>query len=92
MLEQFGFGIWENSQDIKTLQNKRASKENFELMQNKSMPLPKVIDDHEVHINSHICYMLSEEYEKLYSKDSDIEEIILNHIKLHKDILNVDIN
>lgn len=92
VLEQFGFGIWENSQDIKTLQNKRASKENFELMQKKSMPLPKAIDDHEVHINSHTCYMLSDEYEKLVEKDSSIEEKILDHIKLHKDMINIENN
>lgn len=92
ILEQFGFGIWENSQDIKTLQTKRASKENFELFQNKSMPLPKMIDDHEVHINSHTCYMLSDEYEKLLSNNPSVEEKILEHIKLHRDILGVEQN
>ena len=88
ILEQFGFGIWENSQDVKTLQVKRANKENFELFKSKSIQLPKIIDDHNVHINTHICYMLSDEYEKLVKKHPEVEEIILQHIKLHKDILN----
>ena len=88
ILEQFGFGIWENSQDVKTLQVKRANKENFELFKSKSIQLPKIIDDHNVHINTHICYMLSDEYEKLVKKHPEVEEIILGHIKLHKDILN----
>lgn len=90
ILEQFGFGIWENSQDAKTLQIKRANKENFELFRSKKMPLPKPIDDHSSHINSHTCYMLSDEYEKLCSKYPDVEDIILEHIKMHKDILDVE--
>ena len=89
ILEQFGFGIWENSQDVKSLQVKRANKENFELLSKKTMPNPKMIDDHELHINTHTCYMLGDEYEKLVEKNPKLEEIILNHIKLHKDIINV---
>ncbi len=91
ILEQFGFGIWENSQDLKTLQVKRANKENFLLFKNKEMPYPKMIDDNEIHINTHTCYMLSEEYEKLVEKYPQVEKIILEHIKLHKDILSNNI-
>lgn len=90
ILEQYGFGIWENSQDIKTLQIKRANKENFELFKNKGMPLPKMIDDHVAHINTHTCYMLGDEYEKLVEKHPEIENKILEHIKLHKELLNVE--
>ncbi len=91
ILEQFGFGIWENSQDLKTLQVKRANKENFLLFKNKEMPYPKMIDDNEIHVNTHTCYMLSEEYEKLVEKYPQVENIILEHIKLHKDILSNNI-
>lgn len=84
VLEQLGFGIWENSQDIKTLQTKQASKENLELIENFKLNEPKEIDDHTIHIYEHSCFMLTDEYFRIKQKNPKIENIMLEHIRLHK--------
>jgi len=82
VLEQLGFGVWESSQDLKTLQVKQATKENVQLLENKVMDEPKEIDDHVQHIYEHTCFMLSDEYARSKTKEAD--EKLLNHIRLHK--------
>lgn len=84
ILEQLGFGIWEGGQDIKSLQINRATKENLMLINNGDMPKPKEIDDHELHINNHIAFLLSNECEKHIAKDKKLEEKLIAHIKEHK--------
>lgn len=84
ILEQLGFGIWESGQDIKNLQTNRATKENLMLINENNIPSPKEIDDHEVHINNHISFMLSKEFDKHALKDKALEEKLLAHIKEHK--------
>lgn len=86
VLEQLGFGVWDNSQDLKALQNKKAIKENFKLLEKKSIDIPNEIDDHDVHIQAHTCFMLGEEFEKAKVKNSIIEQIMINHIKEHKNL------
>ncbi len=81
ILEQLGFGIWESAQDIKNLQINRAIKENLMLVNDGNINAPKEIDDHEVHINNHISFMLSKEFDKCNDK---LEEKLLKHIKEHK--------
>lgn len=88
VLEQLGFGIWENSQDIKTLQISRANNENFELIKYKEINKPKIIDDHNLHINEHICFMLGREFEKAEKSHPELEQIMLTHIEQHKQMLN----
>ncbi len=89
LLEQLGFGIWENSQDIKALQLKRANKENLQLLSDNNINNPKEIDDHQLHINEHTCFMLGDDYEKASNKNKNLEEKILNHIRLHKQFLSL---
>ena len=84
VLEQLGFGVWENTQDVKTLQISRANNENLELVKHKEIGVPKEIDDHELHINEHICFMLGKEFEKAQKREPELEEKILKHIKEHK--------
>lgn len=84
ILEQLGFGIWENSQDIKTLQIKQAQKENLALLENGKMEDPKEIDDHVLHIYEHTCFMLSEEYGRIKNKNTHLENAMLEHIRQHK--------
>lgn len=89
LLEQLGFGVWENSQDIKALQLKRANKENLELLSEGKVSDPKEIDDHSLHINEHTCFMLGDDYEKASLKNKNLEEKMLNHIRLHKQFLSL---
>ena len=85
VLEQFGFGTWSNSQDIQSLQVKQADKENYSLIKNEIVSEPCEIDDHEVHINQHISFLLGNDFEKLGSPAQ--KEIMIKHIRKHKDLI-----
>lgn len=74
-LEILGFGTWENMQDISDVHILKAQNENIE----KHMPDPLEIDNHELHIQEHIKYALTEGMNG--RKDT---EKILEHIKLHR--------
>lgn len=75
-----GFSGFENGQDIINLNIKRAAKENLGLFDKEIKPLE--IDDHGVHIQEHIKYMLSGEFESVKGKDKT--ENFLRHIRGHK--------
>ncbi len=92
LLEQLGFGVWENTQDVKTLQIKRANKEHLNLIETGKLEMPKEIDDHNLHINEHICFMLTDEYEKKYNLNKNLEKTILDHIRQHKQFLQITNN
>lgn len=80
-LELLGFGVWENSQDIMELHQKKASCENAQFMHNEEVKV-KEIDDHDIHINEHIAFMLGGDYEK--NANQKIEQKMLEHIREHK--------
>jgi len=84
VLEQLGFGVWEISQDMNTLHKNSATKENIQLIRDNIIPDPLEVDDHEIHINEHIVFMLGGEYEKRSKKDNKLESKMLDHIRLHK--------
>ena len=76
IFEALGFGNWESSQDIITLHVKKASKENLGL-------LPLVvseIDDHDIHIEEHKKYLLSDEASKMSDEEKDR---YIQHIREH---------
>lgn len=85
VLEQFGFGTWSNSQDIQSLQVKQADKENYALIKDETVVDPCEIDDHEVHINQHISFLLGNDFEKLGSAMQ--KQIMINHIRKHKEMI-----
>ncbi len=82
-LDLLGFGIWENSQDLNELHTKKASAENLDLIKNKEVNVCE-IDNHDLHINEHIAFMLGSEYKNRYEIDKNIEKQFLKHIRLHK--------
>ena len=85
-LELLGFGLWENAQDINELHQKRASSENSKIIKNEEVEV-KEIDDHELHIQEHIAFMLGGDYEK--KSTPEIEKNMLEHIRTHKKFLSV---
>lgn len=87
LLEQLGFGIWEATQDIKALQTKNASKENLQLLMSGKIEDPRDIDDNEVHIQEHISFILGNEFEKSKLKNPDVERLMLEHIRKHKNLI-----
>lgn len=78
ILEMMGFGNWESSQDVATLHQRKAQKENL-FFADDTIPLE--IDDHAIHIEEHIGFVISGQASKQGKKR---EEQILAHIKLHQ--------
>ena len=87
ILELLGYGLWENAQDQSELHINKAGKENIAMLKNE-IKNPSEIDDHDLHINEHICFMLGKEFEEKCKKDEKIEEIFLKHIRNHKIMKN----
>ena len=88
-LDLLGFGIWENAQDINELHTKRASQENYDMVKGKQVDV-KEIDNHDLHINEHIAYILSSEFTSKQQCGKEIEQQILNHIKQHKKYKSIE--
>ncbi len=83
VLEMLGMGIWENAQDVNELHIKKASNENLKLLKGEEIKA-SVIDNHELHINEHIAFMLGEDYEKALKNDPKLENKFIEHINYHK--------
>lgn len=83
ILEMLGMGIWENAQDVNELHIKKAGSENLKLIRGEEVKVSE-IDAHDLHINAHIAFMLSEEFENSCEKDKKLEGKFLRHISQHK--------
>lgn len=82
-LDLLGFGTWEHFTDIHSLHINRAQEENISMRTNDVEILP--IDDHELHVNEHISYILSNQIKDC--KDYEIvRDRILAHIQQHKNM------
>ncbi len=81
IMENIGFGAWENSVDLSDLHIKNADQENNRLFQGEMLDV-KEIDDHNLHLTQHIAFMLKVVYAT--EVDKKLEENFLNHINLHK--------
>ncbi len=84
ILENIGFGVWENSVDLSELHIKNADGENARMVEGKAQKV-KEIDDHALHMTQHTAYMLKVIYAG--DVDEDVERVFLNHIKQHKECL-----
>lgn len=84
IMENIGFGVWDNSVDLRDLQIKNADIENSKLNSGKDVEV-KEIDNDELHINQHTAYMLKVLYGGEY--DKKIEKLFLKHIQKHKERL-----
>lgn len=83
VLELLGLGIWENAQDQNELHLKKAENENLEMMNGKESKVLE-IDEHSLHIDKHVAFMLGGDYEEKRLLDPEIENRFLNHIRQHK--------
>ena len=84
-LDLLGFGMWENSVDIHSLQINRAKEENLELTKGKDIELLP-IDDHKIHIEEHTAYILGSDLRK-HKNYKAILDKLLAHIERHKQAL-----
>lgn len=82
IMENIGFGVWENTVDISALQIKNADIENKKLLDGEDVDV-KAIDDDALHLNQHIAFMLKDLYAGEF--DKKIEEKFLKHIQNHKE-------
>lgn len=81
ILELFGLSNYNSFDDIDELHKNKAIKE----MQNlKSLTEPLSVDNHQIHCNEHIKFLISDNAEKLTNEE---QSKILNHIELHKNYL-----
>lgn len=80
-LEMLGFGTWENGNDLSNMHTKQAGKENIKFIEGKT-PSVLSIDDHNLHIQSHTAFVLSNEFE-----NTDILNCLVSHIEEHKTLL-----
>ncbi len=89
-LELLGFGVWENAQDINELHLKRAASENLKMLENSQIIEPLEVDEHDIHITEHTAFMLGGEFEKNLAKNPKLTEIVLRHIRKHKQLKEKD--
>lgn len=87
-LDLLGFGMWENSVDLCALQINHAKEENIAITKGEQIELLP-IDDHKLHIDQHIAYLLSGELKDKENK-KEIEQKLLEHIEQHKKNLKVE--
>ena len=88
ILEAFGFGSYENAQDISSLHIAKASEENVAFVGGEIAP--DEFDDHDLHIGEHTRFLLSSAFKKASAKKSvdgkTLKERIAEHIKKHKEL------
>jgi len=92
IIEMLGFGIWEEGQDILALQRKKAKSENLICEQKGECPEVTEIDDHDIHINEHISYLLSMQIDNTNEKKNKIIKALTEHIKMHKVVKSMQDN
>ena len=88
ILEVFGYGGWEQTQDVNALHVARAQKENAEI--DKTVVKVSEVDNHALHIAEHTKFYLSSEFEKLKNSNAVIEKRIIEHIREHKNFARAE--
>ena len=82
VIEMLGLGVYDMGNDESSLQVKYAQKENLEFAESDKEIHVQEIDNHDLHIKEHVCFLLGAEGEKL--KNSGKYEKVLEHIREHK--------
>lgn len=74
ILDAFGYGGWEQVRNVQSLHLAKAERENLDYQNAKVSE----IDDHEVHIDTHVAYMLSSQ------ENVEQYNALLEHVREHK--------
>ncbi len=85
LLEAFGYGSWETTEELRSLHEQHADEENLDAAGGKRIEVMD-IDDHDLHLHSHIRFMLSSECEKAVKRDKTLTERMLTHIRTHREM------
>ena len=86
-LDLLGFGMWEDGVDLTSLHINKAKEENLEVLKNEIKVLS--IDDHKIHIDEHVAFLIGSEIKNMQNRNK-IEEKILSHIEQHKKLLQAE--
>lgn len=86
-LDLLGFGMWENTVDLTSLNINRAQEENIQASASNSQLEILPIDDHQIHIDEHSAYILGGAIKKKINY-KEIRDKLLSHIEEHKKFLN----
>ncbi|MBR4998419.1 MAG: hypothetical protein IKY10_00930, partial [Clostridia bacterium] len=81
-LDLLGFGMWEDIVDLNALHLKKAKEENLSITNINLLN----IDDHKVHIDEHVAYLLGNEIKRKSNFKLEQEQL-LKHIEEHKKML-----
>lgn len=84
ILDAFGFGDVDSARDISALHAQKATDENVLFIQ-KELAVDEY-DDHEIHINEHTRYLLSNVFDD--GKYTEAKERAVKHLRAHKEALN----
>ena len=84
LLEGLGFGMWDYAQDERVTHTKRANIENINMKPNL---VPNEFDDHDIHIEEHRKFLLSEECSK---RGEEYVKWLTDHIIAHKQMSVAD--
>ena len=83
-LDLLGFGMWENVVDLNALHINRAKEENIKASSTNLEIMS--IDDHQIHIDEHIAYILGGEIKNKINSNIIVENL-LRHIEEHKKLI-----
>lgn len=84
-LDLLGFGTWENTTDLNSLQIDKAKEENINIFGGGEAEILPV-DDHQIHIDEHTAYVLGGEIKKAKDYKKVLAKLLL-HIEEHKKCL-----
>ena len=83
LLDAFGYGSWETAEELRSLHEQRADGENLRAASGAEIAAEDT-DDHDVHIRSHIRWMLGAECEKAEKRVPGLRERMAEHIRRHR--------
>ena len=85
-LEFMKIGNYSDIMNINTLQLQAAQRENV-FFENGVVPKVSEFDEHEIHIEEHMRYILQMDFQLLRQRKPEYAENLENHIRQHKQIL-----
>lgn len=85
ILDLFELGNWEDMDNIEEMHKSRAMREN-RLLEQGQFPLPDEIDNHKIHIDEHIKFMLDIRFERIKAERPDIAYNFYEHLNMHRAI------
>lgn len=85
-LEYSKVGNYSDIMNINLLQMQAAQRENV-FFENGVLPEVSDFDEHEIHIEEHLRYILQMDFQLLKHKKPEYAEALENHLRQHKDIV-----